>query len=189
MKKIIEKLIDCILPFMGMGFSVYSLWKDLYGGGNPNNAIIWVITFFTWALIIKTNEDKERTESITDRLDILARILLPEFCKGNYAIESYKKLMDFKGPNTWEDVVKEIQEKESKKIDTLIEKAERDSLNYNVVYSQTYSLKEIIEKYIDNPNDKEYFYKLYDLLIKKAHRDGIIYGYELKTMECIKDDN
>lgn len=55
---------------------------------------------------MKTNGDRERTKAITDRLDILARVLLPEFCKGNNAIESYKKLMDFEGPNTWEDLVK-----------------------------------------------------------------------------------
>lgn len=57
-------------------------------------------------MIMKTNGDRERTKAITDRLDILARVLLPEFCKGNNAIESYKKLMDFEGPNTWEDLVK-----------------------------------------------------------------------------------
>lgn len=111
MKKIIERLMECILPFIGIGFSVYSLCRDLWGGGNPNNASIWVITFFTWVLIMKTNEDRERTKAITDRIDILARVLLPEFCKGNNAIESYKKLMNFKGPNTWEDVIKEMREK------------------------------------------------------------------------------
>lgn len=112
MKKTIERLIECIPSFMGMGFSVFGLWRDLWGGGNPNNAIVWAITFFIWVLIMKTDGDRERTKAITDRIDILARILLPEFCKGNNAIESYKRLMDFKGPNTWEDVIKEMQEKE-----------------------------------------------------------------------------
>lgn len=78
---------------------------------------------------------------------------------------------------------------ENSKDQFILEKAEHDSMAYNTVYSQTFSLKEIVEKYIDNPDDKEYFYKLYELLIKKANRDGIIYGYELKTMENIMEDN
>lgn len=111
MKKTIERLINCIPSIMGMGFSVFGLWKDLWGGGNSTNAIIWATTLFIWVLIMKTDGDRERTKAITDRIDILARVLLPEFCKGNNAIESYKKLMDFKGPNTWEDFIKEMQEK------------------------------------------------------------------------------
>ena len=110
MKKTVERFVESIPFIMGMGFSIFGIWKDLFDGGNPDHAIAWTITFFVWALIAKTNGDRERTKAVTDRLDILARVLLPEFCKGNNAIESYKKLMDFEGPNTWEDLVKDIKE-------------------------------------------------------------------------------
>ena len=43
---------------------------------------------------------------------------------------------------------------EKSKDQFILEKAEHDSQSYNTVYSQTFSLKEIVEKYIDNPNDK-----------------------------------
>ena len=78
---------------------------------------------------------------------------------------------------------------EKSKDQLILEKAEHDSQTYDTVYSQTYSLKELVEKYIDNPSDKEYFYKLYDLLIKKANRDGIIYGYGLKTTEYFMESD
>ena len=110
MKKTAERFVESIPFIAGMGFSIFGIWKDLFDGGNPDHAIAWTITFFVWALIAKTNGDRERTKAVTDRLDILARVLLPEFCKGNNAIESYKKLMDFEGPNTWEDLVKDIKE-------------------------------------------------------------------------------
>ena len=110
MKKAAERFVESIPFIVGMGFSIFGIWKDLFDGGNPDHAIAWTITFFVWALIAKTNGDRERTKAVTDRLDILARVLLPEFCKGNNAIESYKKLMDFEGPNTWEDLIKDIKE-------------------------------------------------------------------------------
>lgn len=112
MKKTIERLINCIPSIMGIVFSIFGLWNDLWGDGNPNNAIVWAITLFIWVLIMKTDGDRERTKAITNRIDILARVLLPKFCKGNNAIEFYKKLMDFRGHNTWEDVINEMQEKE-----------------------------------------------------------------------------
>ncbi len=110
MRTTAARFIDSIPSITGMGFSIFGLWTDSFGGGNPDHAILWAITFFIWALIMKIDGDRERTKEVTDRLDILARVLLPEFCKGNNAIESYKKLMGFKGPNTWEDLVKDMKE-------------------------------------------------------------------------------
>lgn len=110
MRTTAERFINSIPSITGMGFSMFGIWKDLFGGGNPDQTILWVIAFFIWALIMKVDGDRERTKAVTDRLDILARVLLPEFCKGNNAIESYKKLMNFEGPNTWEDLVKDLEE-------------------------------------------------------------------------------
>lgn len=115
MRTIKDRFIDNIPSIAGMGFSIFGICKDLFGGGNPDHAILWVIAFFIWILNMKIDGDRERTKEVTDRLDILARVLLPEFCKGNNAIESYKKLMKFEGPNTWEDLVKDIKEEKRTK--------------------------------------------------------------------------
>lgn len=93
MKKFFNFLLKNFPKIFGIGFSIFAIYKDLWGGGNPQNAIAWVAALLIWCLIAKTDSDIERSRAIKRRLDILARVLLPEFCKGNYAIKQYEEIL------------------------------------------------------------------------------------------------
>lgn len=103
MKKFLDFLTENLFNILGISFSLFGLYKDLWGGGNPQNAVAWVAVLLIWCLNAKTDGDRKRAKAIKDRLDILARVLLPEFCKGSYAISSYKKLMEEEGITFEED--------------------------------------------------------------------------------------
>lgn len=93
MKKLFNFLLKNFSKIFGIGFSIFAIYKDLWGGGNPQNAIAWVAALLIWCLIAKTDSDIERSRAIKRRLDILARVLLSEFCKGNYAIKQYEEIL------------------------------------------------------------------------------------------------
>ena len=46
-----------------------------------------------YLFLIKGNVDRKRQKEIKDRLDILAKVLLPILCKGDSAIERYKEIL------------------------------------------------------------------------------------------------
>lgn len=87
---------------LGSVFPFAAFFVDCFGKGNKDHAIAWALLIVVYLLLIKDTADRKRAKAITDRLDILARVLLPEFCKGNCAISSYKKLMEEDGI-TFED--------------------------------------------------------------------------------------
>lgn len=92
MKKLLDLLLENILT-VGILFSIFGLSMDLWGGGNPQNAIAWVALLLIWCLNAKTYSDRKRAEEIKKRLDILAGALLPTLCKGDSAIERYKEIL------------------------------------------------------------------------------------------------
>lgn len=79
---------------LGSIFPFVAFYVDCFGKGNKDHAIAWALLIVVYLLLIKDTADRKRVKAITDRLDILARVLLPEFCKGDYAITAYKKLME-----------------------------------------------------------------------------------------------
>lgn len=89
---------------LGSIFPFVAFYADCFGKGNKDRAIAWALLIVVYLLLIKDTADRKRAKAITDRLDILARVLLPEFCKGDYAITAYKKLMEEDGITFEEDV-------------------------------------------------------------------------------------
>lgn len=108
MKKLFNFLQENFLSILGIVHSIFAIlaiYKDVWGDGNPQNAAAWIATLIVWCLVVKMDVDRKRTKEIKDRLDILARVLLPEFCKGNYETAAYKKLIEKDGiafeEDTW----------------------------------------------------------------------------------------
>lgn len=89
---------------LGSIFPFIAFYVDCFGKGNKDHAIAWAMLVIMYLFLIKDNVDRKRQKEVKDRLDILARVLLPEFCKGNYAIIAYKKLMEEDGITFEEDV-------------------------------------------------------------------------------------
>lgn len=88
---------------LGLIFSSVAFHVDVYGKGNPDHAIAWALLVILYLFLLKGSADRKRSKEIKDRLDILARVLLPEFSRGNYAITLYKKLMEEEGITFEED--------------------------------------------------------------------------------------
>ena len=93
MKKLLDFLLENILTVLGILFSIFGLSMNLWGDGNPQNAIAWVALLLIWCLNAKTDGDRKRTKEIKKRLDVLAGALLPVLCKGDSAIERYKEIL------------------------------------------------------------------------------------------------
>lgn len=93
MKKLLDLLLENILTVLGILFSIFGLSMNLWGGGNPQNAIAWVALLLIWCLNAKTDGDRKRAKEIKKRLDILAGALLPVLCKGDSAIKRYNEIL------------------------------------------------------------------------------------------------
>lgn len=89
---------------LGSIFPFFAFYIDCFGKGNTDHAIAWALLIIVYLFLLKDSVDRKRAKEIKDRLDILARVLLPEFSRGNYAITAYKKLMEEEGITFEEDI-------------------------------------------------------------------------------------